>query len=88
MEREAFRRAVVGVDKPMTVAGEREVVREQSDRLLMFLLRARRPEIYGDRQVLQHDGRVEAAFDIADIDISSETRRRIRAVVGDGEDQA
>jgi hypothetical protein len=46
---EATRRAVEGVDKPVTVAGKAVKVREYSDRLLEFLIKGRRPEIYGDR---------------------------------------
>jgi hypothetical protein len=38
LEDEAHRRAVDGVEKPVTVAGQREVMREYSDKLLIFLL--------------------------------------------------
>lgn len=46
LEAEAQRRGVVGVEKPVTVAGQRELVREYSDTLLIFLLKARRPDKY------------------------------------------
>jgi hypothetical protein len=49
LEREALRRAVEGVDKPVTVAGEREVVKVYSDTLLIFMLKARRPDVYRER---------------------------------------
>mgnify|MGYP001561557606 CR=1 FL=1 len=48
-EGELYRRGVEGVDKPVTVAGVREVIREYSDTLLIFLLKNRRREIYGER---------------------------------------
>jgi hypothetical protein len=52
LEMEAFRRAVKGVDEDRffqgSVVGE---VTRYSDSLLMFLLRARRPERFGPRQM-------------------------------------
>lgn len=49
LEDEAFRRAHDGIDKPVTVAGEREVIREYSDTLLIFLLKGMKPERYRER---------------------------------------
>jgi hypothetical protein len=50
MEAEADRRAVDGTDKPVFYQGERcGEVREYSDSLLIFRLKARRPEIYRER---------------------------------------
>jgi hypothetical protein len=46
LEAEAQRRGMAGVEKPITVAGQRELVREYSDTLLIFLLKARRPDKY------------------------------------------
>ena len=46
LEREAWRRAVEGVENPKTIAGERELVREYSDTLLIFLLKGTKPEKY------------------------------------------
>lgn len=57
MEQEAFRRAVLGVEKPVTVAGDREVIREHSDTLLIFLLKANRPEKYRERYDVRHSGK-------------------------------
>lgn len=48
-EAEMYRRAVEGIAKPVTVAGKREVIREYSDVLLIFALKAHRPEKYRDR---------------------------------------
>lgn len=50
LEAEAFRRAVKGVQKPIYHQGKRVgSVREYSDQLLVFLLKARRPETYRER---------------------------------------
>jgi hypothetical protein len=57
LERAAYRRAAVGVERPVYYKGERvDVLREYSDTLLMFLLRARKPEIYREQHVLEHTG--------------------------------
>lgn len=40
LEDEALRRAHEGIEKPVTSAGKREVIREYSDSLLIFLLKA------------------------------------------------
>lgn len=37
------------VERPVTVAGNREVIREYSDRMLEMLLKAHRPEKYRER---------------------------------------
>jgi hypothetical protein len=49
LEAEAYRRAVKGIDKPMTVAGKRELVKEYDTTLLIFLLKGAAPEKYRDR---------------------------------------
>jgi hypothetical protein len=48
LEDEALRRAHEGIEKPVTIAGKREVIREYSDSLLIFLLKAHRPQKYRD----------------------------------------
>ncbi len=57
LEAEATRRAHEGVPKPIyqqgRLVGE---VQEYSDSLLTFLLKARRPGIYGDRAAIEHTG--------------------------------
>src|SRR4051794_17900742 len=57
LEAEAHRRAHEGVTKPIFQQG-RHVgdVQEYSDSLLTFLLKARRPAIFGDRTALEHTG--------------------------------
>lgn len=52
-EGELYRRGVEGINKPVTVAGQREVIREYSDTLLIFLLKSHRPEKY--RETIRHD---------------------------------
>ena len=49
-EAEAARRAVTGVTRPITVAGESVEITEYSDSLLMFILKAEAPEKYRERQ--------------------------------------
>lgn len=49
LEQEAWRRAVAGTERPVTVAGQREVIREYSDRMLEVLLKAHRPEKFRER---------------------------------------
>ncbi len=50
LETEARRRAMVGIDKPIFYKGHAVThVRAFSDGLLMFLLKAKRPDIYRDR---------------------------------------
>lgn len=50
MEREADRRAVEGYDKPVFYEGEEcGVERKYSDTLLIFRLKAKRPEVYRER---------------------------------------
>jgi hypothetical protein len=63
LEDEAVRRAYVGVDKPVTVAGRREVVKEYSDTLLIFLLKGARPAKYRER----FDVRAEATYSVIDV---------------------
>ena len=57
LEDEALRRAQWGVDEPVFFQGEIcGSVKKYSDVLLMFLLKARAPEKYRERQTLEHTG--------------------------------
>ena len=58
LEDEAYRRAVEGVERPTTIAGAREVVREWSDTLCIFLLKAARPERFRERYDVRSDSTV------------------------------
>lgn len=55
LEDEALRRAMHGNDRPVFHQGEQcGVVREYSDTLTIFLLKARRPEKYRDNVSINH----------------------------------
>jgi hypothetical protein len=63
LEAEAGRRAYHGTLKPVYYMGkECGQIREYSDTLLMFLLRARRPKKYRDNAKFEHVGRDGAAL--------------------------
>lgn len=72
-EREAWRRAVEGIDKPLIGRvgkdqdGVIEVIKEYSDAILLRLLSSRRPEKWRERQQIEHSGeiaqKVYAGFD-------------------------
>lgn len=54
LETEARRRAMVGHDKPVFYKGEAVAqIRDFSDTLMIFLLKAKRPDIYRDRMVVE-----------------------------------
>ena len=57
LEREAWRRAVDGVDKPVTFQGMiTATYKEYSDRMLEILLKGHRPEKFTDRIKAEHSG--------------------------------
>jgi len=69
MEREAWRRAVEGVEKPVfgsmgqgLGSGEIGRVQEYSDTLLIFLLKGARPEVYRERHEVDHKGKLEVEY--------------------------
>ena len=62
LELEARRRAKDGVEKPVFHAGEEcGRIRQYSDVLTMFLLKAHRPDKYRDRVSLDHAGSVDTS---------------------------
>ena len=66
MEREAIRRGMTGVEKPVFHKGEVcGHVKEYSDTLLIFMLKSRRPEVYRERHEVQHTGNVRHEVGIA-----------------------
>ena len=74
MEQEAFRRAVEGTEKPVfgslgrgMGSGEVGRVREYSDTLLIFLLKAARPEKFRERAEVQHGGSAHITVTYADL---------------------
>jgi hypothetical protein len=59
LEREAWRRAVEGTDKPVTFQGViTATYKEYSDRMLEILLKGHRPEKYAERSKVEHSGGV------------------------------
>lgn len=71
MEREAYRRGVEGVDEPVFWQGrESGAIRKYSDTLLIFMLKARRPEKYRDRHSIEHAGEIK--HQIAGVDIPAD----------------
>lgn len=59
MEREAYRRGVEGVEKPVYQGGKLVGrVNEYSDTLLIFMLKARRPDKYRENVKVEHGGTV------------------------------
>jgi uncharacterized protein YbjQ (UPF0145 family) len=77
---EAKRRAVDGVVTPKTVAGEAIDVIEYSDRLLEFLIKGRRPEIYGDRMKSEISGPAGGPIQVSAVDLSRLTTDQLRAL--------
>lgn len=57
LEREAWRRAVEGTDKPVTFQGTiTATYKEYSDRMLELLLKAHRPDKFKERVANEHSG--------------------------------
>lgn len=82
MEAEAYRRAVEGVESDIFFKGE--VVgteREFSDTLLVFLLKARRPEVYRENIKVQHAGGIRLSVPV--IDESKDRLLRVAALTSE-----
>jgi hypothetical protein len=78
MEAEAIRRAVDGVDRAVYYQGEEVgLERQYSDTLLIFLLKAGRPDKYRENISVRHAGGVRVSVPQLD-----EGRNRLNAVVG------
>ncbi|MGE3595325.1 MAG: hypothetical protein AB7N70_07215 [Dehalococcoidia bacterium] len=83
LEQEARRRAVDGVTREKAIYHQgiqvgTEVITEYSDSLLMFLLKAKRPEVYRDRTEVKHSGQVNHAH--AHIDVSALSTAELRTL--------
>lgn len=83
LEDEAVRRAHEGVEKPVTIAGKREVVREYSDTLLIFLLKGLRPEKYRERSEVK----VPGLSDLAERLAAGRQRAALRKAVPNGSNE-
>lgn len=68
LEEEARRRAFEGIDKPVYYQGE-EVgyVHEYSDTLMIFLLKGRRREVYGDKVKQEHSGPAGGPIEVIEV---------------------
>lgn len=71
LEQEAFRRAHDGTRRPIGVNGKTHFIREYSDTLLIFLLKAARPQRYRDNHRVEVDHRVE----VSDAEIKARRRQ-------------
>lgn len=70
LEREAWRRAVEGTDKPVTFQGViTDTYKEYSDRMLEILLKAHRPEKFTDRSKVEHSGGVNLVVSPEDAEL-------------------
>ena len=71
LDAEARRRAVTGIDKPVYYKGEVVgSIKKYSDRLLMFLLRAHRPQMFRDGGKVEQPG-------ATDVDVDRDREKRI-----------
>lgn len=81
LEETLIQRALHGVEKPVFYGGEqRGSVRVYSDQLAMFLLRARRPEVY-DRVVKA----AQTPDEMSEEEARAEYERRLRRIRGEEE---
>lgn len=84
MEREAYRRGVEGVERPMVSAGKLvTTVQEYSDTLLIFLLKARKPATYRDNVHVQHSGTVRS--ETVEVPDDAERRREVARILAEAE---
>ena len=90
LEREMYRRAVEGIEEPIMFRGEVvEKVRRYSDQLLMFALRARRPDVYresANNVNVAVDGRVQFSQPITvvpDADRRAEVAKILQDALGE-----
>lgn len=88
LEREAFRRAAEGTDKPVFQGGQQVgTIHEYSDTLLIFLLKARRPAVYRDNHRVEltgaDGGPMEVTTDVSDA-VERFTAAVTRLAAGDG----
>ena len=81
MEREAVRRAAEGTVKPVFQHGRKVgEIREYSDTLLMFLLKARRPEVYRENSRVVHEGGALAQVNVS-LSLGEGDRAKLRELL-------
>lgn len=83
MEREAFRRAVEGVERDIYFKGDPVGTERQfSDTLLIFMLKARKPQIYRENVHIQHGGEVAQRVTV-EIPHEQDWHQQVAAVLAD-----
>ena len=66
LEEEAFRRAVHGVERPVFSGGKQVgTVTHYSDRLLILMLKARRPSVYREQKPAKTEDRTVSSYDLS-----------------------
>ena len=92
LEDEVHRRAFEGTDKPVYHQGKKVgTVREYSDVLAIFLLKAHDPDKYRDQTSMRLTGKDDGPVQFSDVDRAAkvaailESARRRRAQAGDGD---
>lgn len=84
LEREAWRRGVEGVDKPVTFQGViTDTYKEYSDRMLEILLKAHRPDKFVERTKSEVTGKDGGPIPI-EMDLSKLTPEQLRAIAAIG----
>lgn len=79
LEDEARRRAAKGTLKPVFYKGEKcGTIREYSDTLLIFLLKARRPEKFSERIRQEHSGPDGGPIPVEDVSTLTDEQRSQR----------
>lgn len=89
MEREAMRRGMEGFDKAVYHQGEVVGMERQfSDTLLIFMLKARKPETYRENVKVVHAGIVKQQHSVDLSQLSVEEKRQMLALVEKAQDAA
>ena len=81
LEAALMERALAGVEKKVFYAGkECGSVRHYSDALAMFMLRSKRPEIYGRGGAVAEGAGAAASADMSEDEARAEVERRLRLI--------
>lgn len=82
LEREAYRRAFKGTRKPVFQGGELVGhIQEYSDTLTIFLLKGRRPTVYRDQAVVEHNLTGALTIDATMAGLSTDALEQIEAIL-------
>ena len=91
IENEIRRRAMEGVERTITVAGKKEVIREYSDRLLALMLKRFIPEYrdsFKEDQRTEHAGSLAPEADLSELSPRGQVllRQLLQCEIEDGEE--